>query len=47
MNKLLLVACFLFPVIGIIYYFIKKEDPNRKTYLITSIVSLVLINLIL
>lgn len=43
-NKILLVICFLLPIVGIIYYFVKKEDPNRKTYLIVSLISIVLLS---
>lgn len=42
---LLMLISFLFPIVGIVYYFVKKDDLNRKTYLITSIVSIVLISL--
>lgn len=42
---LLMLISFIFPFVGIIYYFVKKEDTNRKIYLITSIISIVLISL--
>lgn len=45
-NKFLVVVCFLIPLVGIIYYFVKKDDPNRKIYLMTSLISIVLLSIL-